>query len=407
MKKILLSVYACEPNKGSEPGVGWKWALELSKDVENIVHIITRANNKAVIENYWKLQQKPENLFFHYYDLPSFWIWIKRKGFPVNLYYSLWQYGILKLAKQLHKEFAFDMVHHLTFGVFRDVSYLYMLKIPFVFGPVGGGDYTPKTLVLYEKKYQFIETVRKNANTVALLNPFLHKMFAASSLILTKTSATKNLIPSKWHYKTYNKLEIGVDSVTEFIPNNRNRNTFLYIGRFIYLKGIDLLLTSFKNYLTQYDSSAQLYMIGEGDYKLKIERFAKKNNIDANIKIIPWMRPDKLKIYYETATAFVFPSLHDSSGNVVLEALSFGLPVICLDCGGPSYVMGNNLKETVISVQNKTAKQIVCDIAEKMHQIVSDENFYNETVTKSIQRARELLWSKTVNDIYDFIISKI
>ena len=47
--KILLSAYACEPNKGSEPEVGWKWATGLSK-LGNSVFVITRLNNKENIE---------------------------------------------------------------------------------------------------------------------------------------------------------------------------------------------------------------------------------------------------------------------------------------------------------------------------------------------------------------------
>ena len=47
---ILVSVYACEPNKGSEPGGGWNWVLELSRRGYNIF-VITRANNKENIES--------------------------------------------------------------------------------------------------------------------------------------------------------------------------------------------------------------------------------------------------------------------------------------------------------------------------------------------------------------------
>ena len=54
--RILLSAYACEPNKGSEPEVGWKWAITLSKK-GNEVYVITRKNNKNNIENF--LKKKP------------------------------------------------------------------------------------------------------------------------------------------------------------------------------------------------------------------------------------------------------------------------------------------------------------------------------------------------------------
>ena len=51
--KILLSAYACEPNKGSEPEVGWQWALNLSEEGHD-VYVITRTNNRRNIDSYKK-----------------------------------------------------------------------------------------------------------------------------------------------------------------------------------------------------------------------------------------------------------------------------------------------------------------------------------------------------------------
>ena len=47
--RVLLSAYACEPNKGSEAGVGWHWALEIAR-LGHEVWALTRANNRAPIE---------------------------------------------------------------------------------------------------------------------------------------------------------------------------------------------------------------------------------------------------------------------------------------------------------------------------------------------------------------------
>lgn len=110
--KILLNAYACEPNRGSEPGVGWHWAIELSKDKNKEVHVLTRANNKEVIDEFWSHQNKPANLYFHYYDLPAVWIWAKHHGFPVNIYYSMWLFGAGRYAKSLNDRIHFDMAHH-------------------------------------------------------------------------------------------------------------------------------------------------------------------------------------------------------------------------------------------------------------------------------------------------------
>ena len=71
MLKILISAYACEPNKGSEPEVGWKIANTLAT-LGHKVYVITRSNNIENIENYLKYK-KTKNITFLYFDLPK-WI---------------------------------------------------------------------------------------------------------------------------------------------------------------------------------------------------------------------------------------------------------------------------------------------------------------------------------------------
>ena len=64
--KILLSAYSCEPKKGSESEVGWRWAVELSAK-GNDVYVITRSNNQNNINaELSKLNIK--NLKFLYFD---------------------------------------------------------------------------------------------------------------------------------------------------------------------------------------------------------------------------------------------------------------------------------------------------------------------------------------------------
>lgn len=87
--RVLLSAYACEPGKGSEPGVGWHWATELARLGHEVI-VITRSNNRALIEKALKDASIP-GLRFHYYDLPSWGRWWKRGPRGVRFYYWLWQ----------------------------------------------------------------------------------------------------------------------------------------------------------------------------------------------------------------------------------------------------------------------------------------------------------------------------
>src|SRR5258707_12973178 len=89
--KVLISAYACEPNKGSEPEVGWQLALHMAKFHD--ITVLTRANNQANIEKGLSEHIGPHPNFL-YYDLPKWVLTLKRRGLPVALYYFFWQMGV-------------------------------------------------------------------------------------------------------------------------------------------------------------------------------------------------------------------------------------------------------------------------------------------------------------------------
>lgn len=404
--KILLNVYACEPNRGSEPGVGWHWAVELAKDKTKEVHVLTRANNKEIIDGYWANYDKPDNLHFHYYDLPKVLVWAKHHGMPVNLYYSLWLYGAGCYAKKLNSKFYFDMAHHLTFGVFRDAPFLFKLNVPYVIGPVGGGEYTPASLMcLYgTAKGKFVERLRKFVNKISVLNPYYYVSYRRASLILTKTDETRAALGyNSFRDKSVTKLEIGIDRVCPCSSEERDKHTFIYVGRFIFFKAIELTLQAFKIYHDRFDDEARLVLIGKGELRGRIESFAKEYNLEDSIEIIDWIEQKKLQRYYQRCTAMLFPSLHDSSGNVVLEALSNGMPVVSLDCGGPAVVLGEDLKSLVVKVGNNNVNDVANDIASTLSRVVLKEDVYTSISNRCVERARKLLWSETVCETYKLI----
>jgi hypothetical protein len=95
--KVLLSAYACEPGKGSEPGVGWSWVRQIARFAE--VWVITRANNRGTIEKALREEPLP-NVHWVYFDLPRWARFWKKGQRGVHLYYYLWQVGIYFLARQ-------------------------------------------------------------------------------------------------------------------------------------------------------------------------------------------------------------------------------------------------------------------------------------------------------------------
>lgn len=410
--KVLLCAYACEPNRGSEPGIGWKWGYYLALYTTHEVYVLTRSNNRDKIEAYRESNKTPPNLHFFYYDLPSPLVYLKHHGLPVNIYYALWLYGAGKLAYKLHQKHYFDIAHHITFGVFRDASFLYKLHIPYMIGPVGGGESTPSCLYsLYPLRTRIKEYIRIAANNLAMFNPFLIKSLREASIILAKTPETKQILNKrlKQSRKILVQLELGVET-TSPQPSKMTddlQHKFLYVGRFIHWKGIEIILCAFSKYVTLYDANAQLTLIGEGPLLRNIYHFIQKNNLEKNIAIIPWIEQSRLKSYYQNSCALIFPSLHDSSGNVVLEALCNGLPVISLDCGGPACIQGDKLKEMIIPTHKCDIENIVSNVTLKMKQLTTDSSFYANIQQQSLSRAQDFIWKNVITHTYDLFFQSI
>lgn len=394
---ILLSAYACEPNRGSEPGIGWNWAVEIAERGHK-VWVITRKNNKEVID---AADFDREKIQFIYYDLPPLLLKAK-KIIGVNLYYMLWQIGIALQYKKYRKKIEFDYIHHITFGVFRNISYLpFFSKSKFIFGPVGGGDTTPYNL---RKHFSFKnysrDLFRDILNWITYLNPIYRIFIAKTHLILCKTKYSANFIPPKHKSKIKIELEIGIDQIESDSNDIKQLDnpTFLFVGRFIYLKGIDFALKAFKKFQEEIPNS-KFVLIGKGEEIKNLKQIETDLNIN-NIEWIEWINQNDLKKYYKTSTVMIFPSLRDSSGNVVLESLANGTPVVCLDLGGPPDIVGSSMN-TIIDVKNKTEEQIITDLTNKLFEIISDPIHYQQLSKNALKRAEEFIWKNRVASVYE------
>jgi len=190
--RVLLSAYACEPGKGSEPGVGWNWVLQSARFHD--VWVLTRANNRPAIEAALRREPLP-NVHFVYHDLPAWARFWKRGQRGVRAYYSLWQLTAASLCRRLHGEVQFDLAHHVTLVNYWMPSCLAALPVPFIWGPVGGGEAFPREfwnwLGLRGKVY---EAARTAARALGEKGPFVRKTARSCALALATTPETASRI---------------------------------------------------------------------------------------------------------------------------------------------------------------------------------------------------------------------
>jgi glycosyltransferase involved in cell wall biosynthesis len=410
--KILLSAYACEPNKGSEPGVGWHWAIELAK-MGHEVWVLTRANNRSSIEAALQSFSLP-NLQFVYYDLPIWAKWWKKFKGGVYLYYILWQWGAYGVAKSLTDRVTFDFVHHITFGVFRQPSLMVFLGIPFIFGPVGGGERAPYALrKSFPIRGYIIDLLRDISNWLSSIEPITQLVYQRSHLILCKTPETLACIPKAYRDKCRLYLEIGIDPVSidrrdltltpDIFPVDPPFRV-LYIGRLIYWKGLHLGLKAFAQFHAK-EPNSRLTVIGSGTDKEWLHNLAQQLSINDAIDWIEWMPQTEVIQFYSCHDAFLFPSLHDSSGNVVLEALSQGLPIVCLDLGGPGVIVNNSCGR-VIETKAATEKFVIQAIDEALQELAHNPELLTQLRKGALTHSQEYRWNTLVDNLYSSLESQ-
>jgi glycosyltransferase involved in cell wall biosynthesis len=400
--KVLLSAYACEPGKGSEPGMGWHWALEIAR-LGHEVWILTRTNNLPSLRQALACQP---NLPIHLvgYDLPRWLGWWKKGGRGVVLYYSLWQRGAYRVARRLALATRFDLVHHITFAVFRQPSLMGRLGVPFVLGPIGGGESTaPSLLATYPLRGRLIDSARSLTNLVAARDPLVRQSFSQAAVILCKTTETLAYIPPASRPKCLMMQDVGTENelIADAPSSTPPTPKFLFVGRLLYWKGIHLALQALAR-LHAHCPNATLTIVGKGPDRTWLRQMADRLGVAHAVDFRGWVPREQVLQLYREHTAFLFPSLHDSGGTVVMEALSLGLPVICLDTGGPGAMLPPSCGFKV-PVAGRSPAEVVSDLAAAMQQLAGSPDLREELAQRALEAAAENTWRQIASRTYKHI----
>lgn len=375
--RIILSAYACEPGKGSEPAVGWMWVHQLARFHE--VWVLTRANNRDPIERALAKEPLP-NVHWVYFDLPYWARFWKKKQRGAHPYYYLWQCAIFLVARKLHRRIGFDVSHHVTLGQYWVPSLLSLLPIPFIWGPVGGGESAPRGFWRdFSGRGKVFEIFRNLARNLAHLNPLMRVAASRCHMAIATTEQTARRL-----------RELGAKNVVihpQFGMTNKEMQYFakfggkqsgsfrlISMGRLIHWKGFHLSLRAFAKFHARYPES-EYWIVSAGPEADHLKALAKQLGVERNV-IFCGGFPTLQEVYacLEQCNVLVHPALHEAFGNVCLEAMAAGRPVVCLDLGGPALQVS---EETGIKLPATTPEQVVGDLATAFSRLAVDPALCN------------------------------
>ncbi len=401
-RTVLLSAIACSPLWGSEPGVGWHWAVELAArhDVIVLTHGYFRQHIEAAPQG-----SVPPGLCFEYVTPPGFGVHPHRQ-LNSRLFYVWWQWLARAKVRELCAAHKIDLLHHITWGTFRFPVFLGGLGVPVVMGPLGGGDVAPMRLYL---GLPFVVRLREGLRAASLLltrfDPLVRKALAAADLIFCKTEDTRRALPGRHQQRALLACEIGAPAVDLRARSLRTRAAqsfkLLYAGRLIGLKGVLLLLGTMK-LLRDAGHDVQLQLAGEGPLQPLLQAQIEALGLASHVQLLGALPRDQLMDLYGHADLFFFPSLHDSSGNVVLEALSRGLPVLCLDLGGPKHYVSPECG-VVVSTVGRTRAQVEQEFANAISALIADRARLARMSERAAAHAQAQTWQACVFGAYQVI----
>jgi glycosyltransferase involved in cell wall biosynthesis len=363
------------------------------------VWVLTRGNNKSAIEA--DSLSYATGLHFIYYDLPAWALRIKNQSWFRSIYFILWQWGAYRFAARHHRNKPFDAVYHVTFASMQFGSFMGRLGIPFIIGPIAGGESAPFRLRRsMPMRSKASELLRDLGVLLQRLSPLARQAYAAAKHIYVTTPESLRLVPPKWRFKTTVHLAIATPGRAAHHDGLRPPGSprFVFVGRLVHWKGVHFAIRALAE-MRKTVPAATLTLIGIGPDEQRLRKLAKQYGVADSVEFAGYLPQQRLAGELRGYTALVFPSLHDSGGFVVLEALAEGLPVVCLDLGGPGAIV-NGSCGMIVPTAHANEDQIVTKIADAMISLASiSATGFGCLSEGAIARANELSWDELTRSV--------
>jgi len=269
------------------------------------------------------------------------------------------------LARRLRG--SYDLIHHISPISLRYPNPLGNLGVPFIWGPVGGSIDYPPGFETISKREPFAQRLRRFDRVRLSLDPMMLNTMKQATRIITTTNAARNVLPERYRSKS---VVIPEGIALKSPPTDATTTTDDYIfcsARLVTYKAVDLLVRA---YAQCQPKETMLWISGIGPEREHLETLIKDLNLQQRIKLVgKIIRSENMRLM-AGARFCVFPALHEAFGQVNLEAMMVGKPVIVTDWGGPADIVEDGV--TGFKVLGRNPDEHVELLAQRMSHLLRD-----------------------------------
>jgi glycosyltransferase involved in cell wall biosynthesis len=405
--KVLVSAFAFSPVRGSEFAIGWDYVRAIA--AHHQVWVIARGTEKDETESY--LRQNPDampNTIVHYVPWTDMQFNFPLWEIPFSIQYRRWQWQAYQLASALDSKIDFDLTHHITATGFREPGFLWKIDKPFIWGPVGGLQYFPLHLreAVPWRTRPFLAA--KNVSTyLAMRSSRVRKAAATAKLVIAGTSEAAQRAEALWGKKAPVLCEVNAPACQPDPPQRRPKGQKLRIifsGSFEPRKALNIVLLALER-LKNAQFGWELICLGSGPLETRWKALADACGIADRCTFTGKLPRAEAISLMATGHCFVQPSLYDATSSVVAEALSMGLPIVCLDHFGFRDAVDSSCG---IRIKTDSFQQIVRDFANSLQILALNEDLRYQLGVGAKRASAHLTWkykARVLNDLYRAVLA--
>lgn len=222
----------------------------------------------------------------------------------------------------------------------------------------------------------------------------------ADSLIADSYNTKSDLM--KFYNIPDSKISViypGVSSMfSEIKPEDGSRRIasggddfILFVGTLEPRKNIEGLIKAFDWLKRHRGITHKLYIVGMKGWMFEnIFKAYEESDFKKDIVFKGYIKEDYLKMLYQRASVFVYPSFYEGFGFPIIEAFSAGVPVVTSSTSSCGEIAGN----CALLIDPADFREI----ADAIFKLITDENLRNALVEKGVTRAKEFTWAKTAEN---------
>jgi len=356
MLNVLLFSQFFSTTKGGGEYVFKIIANSLTKNGHNVWVITNQVKNETYEEsdNLKIITVKPD-LEYKGGIPPSF---LQNIQYVINAY---------KAGKSITKKEKIDIIHSNNFSPALSGSLIsYFTKIPHI-------TTIHDIFSIYEKDFWKKWASQSGTSiTNARLVPYFERLMMRFKIdcIHTVSDATKNDIQKLGTKKPINIIPNCIQDEEQITEESR-KNQFVYLGRLIFYKNVEVILKAFKIVVKEFPDGI-LVIAGDGPHKDSLQNLVQKLNLQNNVTFAGYVTPEQKKKLLAESNALLFPSKIEGFGLVMLESFQQKRPVIVSDIPPMSDIIQNNKTGFVIPSDDENMW------AEKIIQLIKNPNISDQ-----------------------------